>query len=240
MSIGPKAAMTTKMTKDEQTMMDDLLAGLDASTFDMSPTKSQSTQPKSQAKVERESPLKSRRSNQCDTRAQTPGTFGKSQPSSSSPLHRANRLPVKVEIEDGSGSSRNEVTEVKVKTDEELFEDLDDLCDLDFGDLSAFDEDLYEPPPPAVSLFSDWDARPSGRINLISDYQIKYPIAHPAVPRPRDGYASTPWLRCTVEFVYDGLRFGDGVIPSRGILEQMVGSSGAGSPVGKVRTTKWL
>ena len=33
------------------------------------------------------------------------------------------------------------------------------------------------------------------------------------MPAPPVGYRSTPWFRCTIELVLDGLRFGDGVVP---------------------------
>ena len=65
---------------------------------------------------------------------------------------------------------------------------------------------------------------------------MKYPISYPTVPKPPDGYTSTPWLRCSVEFVFEGLRFMDGVLPARTVMDQMVASSGAGVPSGKVRS----
>ena len=67
--------------------------------------------------------------------------------------------------------------------------------------------------------------------------QVKYPIAHPHVPKPPDGYSTTPWLRCTVEFVYEGLRFLDGILPARATLEALSVAAGPGIPVGKVRAS---
>lgn len=50
---------------------------------------------------------------------------------------------------------------------------------------------------------------------------MKYPILHPPVPPAPRGYAPTPWARCTVEAVFGGLLFEDGVIPSMSELETM-------------------
>lgn len=63
--------------------------------------------------------------------------------------------------------------------------------------------------------------------------QIKYPVLHPPVPAPPEGYESTPWIRCKVKLVLAGYRFGDGVIPS---LDTMLrDDSSIGHVAGKVR-----
>lgn len=41
------------------------------------------------------------------------------------------------------------------------------------------------------------------------------------MPPAPQGYAPTPWARCTVEAVFGGLLFEDGVIPSTSELERI-------------------
>lgn len=41
------------------------------------------------------------------------------------------------------------------------------------------------------------------------------------MPPAPQGYAPTPWARCIVEAVFDGLLFEDGVIPSTSELDIM-------------------
>jgi hypothetical protein len=59
-------------------------------------------------------------------------------------------LSVKVELEDSKSSCDRKPGVLATKDD--LFEGMDDLCDFDFGDLSAFEEDLYQARPPTVRV----------------------------------------------------------------------------------------
>jgi hypothetical protein len=52
------------------------------------------------------------------------------------------------------------------------------------------------------------------------------------VPRQKD-FIPTPWARCTVDLVYDGLRFANGVLPHRRIESCTEGASST-MGVGKV------
>lgn len=140
--------------------MDELLAGLDASAFDLSPTKSQ-TRPASQSKggredrsikTEQQSPLRARTTNAppsldrgCALASPVKGATPRS-----SPIRRPTLLSVKVELEDSKPSCDRKPG--VMAPEDELFEGMDDLCDFDFGDLSAFEEDLYQAPPPTVRL----------------------------------------------------------------------------------------
>jgi hypothetical protein len=61
--------------------------------------------------------------------------------------------------------------------------------------------------------------------------QSIYPVKNPEVPSPPAGYTSTPWIRCSVEIVLDGLRFGDGQIPDDLLA---LSDGGPSTNVGKV------
>ena len=140
--------------------MDELLAGLDASAFDLSPTKSQS-RPVSQSnggregrsdKTEQQSPLRARTTNAPPSldRGRVSASPVKGASLRSSPIRRPTLLGVKVELEDSKPSCDRKPG--VMATENELFEGMDDLCDFDFGDLSAFEEDLYQAPPPTVRV----------------------------------------------------------------------------------------
>ncbi|KAK8854820.1 hypothetical protein IAR55_003559 [Kwoniella newhampshirensis] len=113
------------------------------------------------------------------------------------------RALVEEELKALTCAGNKELREQKV-VPELLQDELYDF-DFDFGDLSAFDEDLLAPSPP----------------------QLRYPIINPVVPPAPPGYTPTPWVRCTVDAVFDGLRFGDGTIPkpSEIISDELGGTS---------------
>ena len=142
----------SRMSKDEQAMMDDLLAGLDASAFDVSPTKSQDVTKSPQKVLRSASPLRARATNQhtnlvsrvsrviSAASGPTAVDVTASVPPPSAPT-------LKVELKD----TKPLVTSAAARpSDDDILEGLDDLCDFDFGDLSAFDEDLYQSAPPIV------------------------------------------------------------------------------------------
>ena len=114
-------------------------------------------------------------------------------------------VPIELELED-----IKPVPEVKIDIKPVLEDDDEFTFDFDLDELAEMDDDILLKPHVA--------AKPI------------YPVKNPEVPSPPDKYQSTPWLRCSVELVLDGLRFGDGVIPD------VLDFSGAGSStaVGKV------
>lgn len=125
--------------------MEDLLAGLDASVFDWSPSKSQQ---KSQVKIEevkREvlSPIKARvgREDRIPLERLKPQLV--SDVKDEAAIDAV--LPLKQELKVDQGGIGD--------PDEGVFDDLDDLADIDFGDLSAFDDDLLPVPVPKVSPY---------------------------------------------------------------------------------------
>lgn len=100
--------------------------------------------------------------------------------------------------------------------------------DFDLSDLSAFDADLLmAPPPPQVSQIL---LGHGGR----ADRQVRYPILHPDVPPPPEGFTSTPWLRCTVRHIFHGIHFADGKAPDATALLRASSSSAGGSASSKV------
>ncbi|WWC90742.1 uncharacterized protein L201_005679 [Kwoniella dendrophila CBS 6074] len=60
--------------------------------------------------------------------------------------------------------------------------------------------------------------------------KIRYPIPNPDRPPPPPGYIQTPWVRCIVNFTSTGLCFSDGVIPPMG---EIVNGGGEGTSFGK-------
>ncbi|WVQ81912.1 hypothetical protein IAT38_004039 [Cryptococcus sp. DSM 104549] len=112
-------------------------------------------------------------------------------------------MEVDVQTEIKPTISGGEVLSPKKEVPEFADEDMYDVdFDFDLGDLSTLDESLIAPLPP----------------------RIKYPIIHPTVPPCPEGYAPTPWARCMVDGVLDGLHFQDGVIPHMSELEKLVAS----------------
>lgn len=207
--------------KDEKALMDDLMAGLDASMFS-SPVKSQLSQPKGEGvmspmrtgyRVERQrSPVKSIKAE--TNRSPLKTTVPTNRPIIPIPKVNATNeakrtpkafVPIKVELED-----IKPVPEGKIDIKPVLEDDDEFTFDFDLDELAEMDDDILLKPHVA--------AKPI------------YPVKNPEVPSPPDGYQSTPWLRCSVELVLDGLRFGDGVIPD------VLDFSGAGpsTAVGKV------
>ncbi|OWZ77552.1 DNA replication ATP-dependent helicase Dna2 [Cryptococcus neoformans Bt85] len=258
----PKKARN-ELKSDEQSMMDDLLAGLDASVFEWGRTPSQGSQSRS-TRPSQHSPLKGkkRRSQNISLEEQMPPAkkakplspkkvvafgnpdlkpfriipksptkpiTGKERNISSafrsttvkqgtidSPTNVEQMIPlVQVKRESSPLEAKSdEIVEMDIKPVLEPTEALDgvkkespdldddDMFEFDFNveDLAVTDEDLSVTVPPP---------------------KIKYPILHPAVPPAAQGYAPTPWARCTVEAVFGGLLFEDGVIPSTSELERI-------------------
>jgi hypothetical protein len=194
-----------KKEKDEKALMDDLMAGLDASMFS-SPVKSQLSQSKGErvispvrmgGRAERQrSPVKSMKveSHRSPLKSTTPAN----RPIIPMKVNGTNEVkrvpqafvPIKLEIE---VEDAKPVPEVKVDMKPVLEDDDEYTFDFDLDELAGMDDDILLKPHAA--------AKPI------------YPIKNPEVPSPPVGYASTPWLRCNVELVLDGLRYGDGVIP---------------------------
>ena len=209
--------------KDEKALMDDLMAGLDASMFS-SPVKSQLSQTRGErvmspvrmgGRVERQrSPVKPIKAER--PRSPLKATIPANRPIIPIPTnHMTNEvkrvpkafIPIKLEVELEVPKPIPEVT-IDIKP---VLEDDDEFTfDFDLDELAGMDDDILLKPHAA--------ARPI------------YPVKNPEVPSPPVGYSSTPWLRCSVELVLDGLRFGDGVIPD------VLDFSGAGpsTAVGKV------
>jgi len=209
--------------KDEKALMDDLMAGLDASMFS-SPVKSQLSQSKGQGamspvrmsgRVERQrSPVKSMKVEH--HRSPLKSTIPTNRPIIPIPKSNATTgvkrvpkafVPIKLEVD---LENIKPVPEVKVDIKPILEEDDEFTFDFDLDELAGMDDDILLKPHVA--------AKPI------------YPVKNPDVPSPPVGYQSTPWLRCSVELVLDGLRFVDGVIPD------VLDFSGAGpsTAVGKV------
>ena len=216
-----KVKCEIKKEKDEKALMDDLMAGLDASMFS-SPVKSQLSQPKGEGvmspmrtgyRVERQrSPVKSIKAETHRSPLKT--TIPTNRPIIPIPKVNATNevqrtpkafIPIELELED-----IKPVSGVKIEIKPVLEDDDEFTFDFDLDDLAEMDDDILLKPHVA--------AKPI------------YPVKNPEVPSPPDGYQSTPWLRCTLELVLDGLRFGDGVIPD------VLDFSGAGpsTAVGKV------
>jgi hypothetical protein len=217
-----KFKQNVKKEKDEKALMDDLMAGLDASMFS-SPVKSQLSQSKGEGvispvrmggRVERQkSPVKSKRVG--SHRSPLKSTIPTNRPIipmkviGTNEVKRAPKafVPIKLEIE---LEVAKPVPEVKVDIKPVLEDDDEFTFDFDLDELAGMDDDILLKPHVAAKSI--------------------YPIKNPEVPSPPVGYHSTPWLRCSVELVLDGLRFGDGVIPD------VLDCSGAGpsTAVGKV------
>jgi len=216
-----KVKRDMKKEKDEKALMDDLMAGLDASMFS-SPVKSQLSQPKGEGvmspvrtgyRIERQrSPVKSIKAESHRSPLKT--TIPTNRPIIPIPkVHATNEVkrtpkafvPIKLELED-----IKPVSKVKIDIKPVLEDDDEFSFDFNLDELAEMDDDILLKPHVA--------AKPI------------YPVKNPEVPSPPDKYQSTPWLRCSVELVLDGLRFGDGVIPD------VLDFSGAGSStaVGKV------
>nr|XP_031860000.1 uncharacterized protein CI109_004607 [Kwoniella shandongensis]KAA5527072.1 hypothetical protein CI109_004607 [Kwoniella shandongensis] len=218
---------------DEKALMDDLMAGLDATMFEglgSSPARPKSSQispihtktTKSLEPLEvRISPVKRKRPlsprKLSPQKRKTISLQSAFTPSSMKVKREPILSPVRtVKIEKKHTFMENdEKADVPVGCKEEVEQvkpDLadDDLFDFDFdlGDLSAFEEDLLTPQMPSV----------------------RYPIINPIVPPAPSGYKPTPWVRCTVDMVLDGLSFGDGVIPS---LSEMNTNESASTSFGK-------
>ncbi|OWZ43190.1 DNA replication ATP-dependent helicase Dna2 [Cryptococcus neoformans C23] len=258
----PKKARN-ELKSDEQSMMDDLLAGLDASVFEWGRTPSQGSQSRS-TRPSQHSPLKGkkRRPQNISLEEQMPPAK-KAKPLSpkkvvafGNPDLKPFRIIPKSPTKPITGKERNissafrsttvkqgtidsptnveqiiplvqvkrESSPLEAKSDEIVEMDIkpvleptealdgvkkespdiddDDMFEFDFNvdDLAVTDEDLSATVPPP---------------------KIKYPILHPAVPPAAQGYAPTPWARCTVEAVFGGLLFEDGVIPSTSELERI-------------------
>jgi hypothetical protein len=219
----------TNKEKDEKALMDDLMAGLDASMFS-SPVKSQLSQSKVErikspvgigSRVERQkSPVKPLK---VETfRSPLKSTIPTNRPIV--PIPKVNttndvkRVPkafvpikLKLEVED-----IKPVPEVTLDIKPVLEDDDEFTFDFDLDELAGLDDDILLKP----------------HVNA----QPIYPIKNPEVPSPPAGYQLTPWLRCKVELVLDGLRFGDGVIPD--ILD--FSDSGPSTMVGKVSLGCWF
>jgi hypothetical protein len=208
--------------KDEKALMDDLMAGLDASMFS-SPVKSQLSQSKGEGlispvrmggRVERQrSPVKQMKPE--THRSPLKSTIPTNRPIIPMKVNGTNEMkripkafvPIKLEVE---LEVTKPVPEVKVDMKPVLEDDDEFTFDFDLDELAGLDDDILLKPHVAAKSI--------------------YPVKNPEVPSPPAGYQSTPWLRCSVELVLDGLRFGDGVIPD------VLDFSGAGpsTAVGKV------
>ncbi|WRT68360.1 uncharacterized protein IL334_005336 [Kwoniella shivajii] len=233
----PKNASGSKhvSVKEEKAMMDDLMAGLDASMFEgigssplrpksnrtsqASPSRHQKRRlPHVEVKLEPLSPVK--KVNRSPTKRRISWspikpksafttTFIKEEPKSSPREKIEREAQVKVE---NALKRKIELEDKDTHSKEEPSLQLsdEDLYEFDFdlNDLSAFEEDLLESPKRVV----------------------KYPIPNPARPPPPPGYVSTPWARFVVLAVSAGLRFTDGVIPSMDTVED---GTGGGTSFGK-------
>lgn len=220
-----KEKKVDKVAKDEKALMDDLMAGLDASMFDglaSSPVKSQAL---SQAPIEM-SPVKAlrnraeRQMSPVKVKLEKPRTELKSTVATNRsilPIPQTNVqlevkrvpkafVPIKLELDEDLKS----VPEPKLGV-KPLLEDEDEFTfDLDLDELAGMDDDLLLKPHVAAKSI--------------------YPVNNPEVPAPPAGYQSTPWMRCTVELVLDGLRFGNGQVPD--VLD--FSDAGPSNMVGKV------
>jgi hypothetical protein len=217
-----KAKHNVKKEKDEKALMDDLMAGLDASMFS-SPVKSQLSQSKAEGvtspasiggRVERQrSPVKQMKPE--THRSPLKSTIPINRPIIPMKVNGTNEVkripkafvPIKLEVE---MEVTKPVPEVKVDIKPVLEDDDEFTFDFDLDELAGMDDDILLKPHVAAKSI--------------------YPVKNPEVPSPPVGYQSTPWLRCNVELVLDGLRFGDGVIPD--ILD--FSGAGPSTAVGKV------
>jgi hypothetical protein len=217
-----KVKHNVKKEKDEKALMDDLMAGLDASMFS-SPVKSQLSHSKGEGaispvrmggRVERQrSPVKQMKPE--THRSPLKSTIPSNRPIIPMKVNGTNEVkrtpkafvPIKLEVE---LEVTKPVPEVRIDIKPVLEDDDEFTFDFDLDELAGLDDDILLKPHVA--------AKPI------------YPVKNPEVPSPPAGYQSTPWLRCNVELVLDGLRFGDGVIPD------VLDFSGAGpsTAVGKV------
>jgi hypothetical protein len=208
--------------KDEKALMDDLMAGLDASMFS-SPVKSQLSQAKGKGvmspvrmgcRMERQrSPVKQVKPE--THRSPLKPTIPTNRPIIPTKANGTNEVkrtskafvPIKLEV---NSESIKPAPEVKIDIKPVLEDDDEFTFDFDLDELAGLDDDILLKPHVAAKSI--------------------HPVRNPEVPSPPVGYSSTPWLRCSVELVLDGLRFGDGVIPD------VLDFSGAGSStaVGKV------
>jgi hypothetical protein len=217
-----KVKHNVKKEKDEKALMDDLMAGLDASMFS-SPVKSQLSHSKGEGaispvrmggRVERQrSPVKQMKPE--THRSPLKSTIPSIRPIIPMKVNGTNEVkripkafvPIKLEVE---MEVTKPVPEVKVDIKPVLEDDDEFTFDFDLDELAGMDDDILLKPHVAAKSI--------------------YPVKNPEVPSPPAGYQSTPWVRFNVELVLDGLRFGDGVIPD------VLDFSGAGpsTAVGKV------
>ncbi|KAK4689519.1 DNA replication ATP-dependent helicase/nuclease Dna2, partial [Tremellales sp. Uapishka_1] len=204
------------MGLDEKAMMDELMAGLDASMFDgfdLTPAKSGhsshssvspvkvknekrtmdclfSTPRQAEKKPRRESwsTKSSPNGNTADTKRRLPAL----RPVNSQPKVS---LHIKVEVDEPIQRElapyvvKSEILEAPIPNHAEAKPSPDDFDD----EVYDFGFDLTD-----VSLFSD-DL-------LLPQPKTRYPILNPAVPAPPVGYAPTPWRRCTVKAIAGGLK----------------------------------
>lgn len=234
-------------SRQEKDLMEDLLAGLDAEMLDgfqVSPVKVQPVSAEAEVKKEIRSPLRVKAENGTPSRARRaplPKSVGSSArggfvaSNAIVPIKTETETETKVDIhppaQPEAGPSRlspalpdsHSVEDVKpIIADDDVFD-----FEFDLSDLGALDDEAFKPLPPKVSRLPFAAVASSGLTAL----KPRWPALHPPIPVPPDGYAPTPWARCTVDAVFQGLRFEVGAIPD---LEQVPFAAAQGIAPGKV------
>ncbi|WWC63257.1 uncharacterized protein I303_105857 [Kwoniella dejecticola CBS 10117] len=228
-----------KTTSAEQAMMDDLLAGLDASAFDN--TQSSPVNPKSRPSSQTlTSPIRSQKPKRKHVDIKLEHVEVKSEPFSptkrivlspkkpklsKSPLKAKKAFaPTLVKHVDIRSERSREQSPIHIKS--EIIDPAEVVCKkeirvepkLEDEELYTFDFDLND-----LSAFDEDLLEAPGP-------RIRYPVPNPARPPPPPGYQSTPWARCIVNAVCAGLRFSNGIIPS---VDELDMDQGGGTSYGK-------
>ncbi|WVR07485.1 hypothetical protein IAU60_004527 [Kwoniella sp. DSM 27419] len=229
-------------TSDEKALMDDLMAGLDASMFaglDSSPmglrsvqtsqtSPTQSQKYSQRVKVETLSPTRSR--HPLSPRKLKAASPRKRVQTASASLFAPTLIKRENRQEPGSVPKSRHTPLPQLKIEDTLQvvkaevecdvgkQEIAVLPDLADEDLFGLDFDLGD-----FSAFEDDLLTPPPPMT-------KYPTLNPARPPPPPGYVSTPWARCSVDAVSMGLRFGDGLVPP---LADLDGDATGGTSYGK-------
>ncbi|KAK6910521.1 hypothetical protein I203_104553 [Kwoniella mangroviensis CBS 8507] len=226
-------------TQDEKALMDDLMAGLDASMFDAigsspirpksnkssqaSPVQSQPKRKHVEVKIEPLSPIKKinvsprkKKAQRSPIKEKAGNAFAPTWTKSPAKIKKEKAISqAKPQVE---ASVKQEI-EIGIAQDEPVFkEDIQVKPELADEDLYDFDFDLND-----LTAFEE-------ELLGLPEAKTRYPISNPPRPPPPPGYTSTPWTRCIVNTVSTGLRFTNGIIPSLDIIEA---DEGGGTSYGK-------
>jgi hypothetical protein len=231
--------------------MDDLLAGLDAEMLDgfqVSPVKAKPVSSPIKVKREVRSPLRVKVENASPSRARgaphpkslESSVLGSSISSSAvvrvkTETEIVTETKIEIDIHPPAGPEAGPSRLSTSSPDSHSVEDVkpiladDDVFDFEFdlSDLGALDDEAFKPLPPKVS----WLSLAATVRAMLTSSKPRWPALHPPIPLPPDEYVPTPWARCTVDAVFQGLRFEVGGIPD---LEQVPFAAAQGAAPGKV------